>query len=112
MAYYLLFNAFIPLDIQMSLIMNKLIYTWFIEWDAEMVDEDNGIDAYGQPIGCSVHNLMMHEDLAKITHIFCDKTGTLTKNKLIFRSIAYGNNVFRLDPQNGHTLSNFKDAIK
>jgi len=47
MAYYLLFNAFIPLDIQMSLIMNKLIYTWFIEWDAEMVDEDNGIDAYG-----------------------------------------------------------------
>ena len=28
------------------------------------------------------------EDMAEIDHMFCDKTGTLTKNALIFREMA------------------------
>lgn len=34
--------------------------------------------------------MTMLEDLASINHLFCDKTGTLTKNELIFRSLAVG----------------------
>lgn len=37
--------------------------------------------------------MTMLEDLASINHLFCDKTGTLTKNELIFRSFAIGSHV-------------------
>jgi P-type E1-E2 ATPase len=36
----------------------------------------------------------MLEDMSKINHIFCDKTGTLTKNQLIFKTIAVKNHSF------------------
>ena len=28
----------------------------------------------------------MHEDLAQLDYMFCDKTGTLTQNELMFKS--------------------------
>jgi len=54
-----------------------------------MVCEERSIEE-GTIIGCNVKNTLLIEDFAQINHIFCDKTGTLTKNKLIFKSIAIG----------------------
>jgi P-type E1-E2 ATPase len=34
---------------------------------------------------CKVRNLNMIEELAEIEYVFCDKTGTLTQNQLVFR---------------------------
>ena len=31
-------------------------------------------------------NFSLHEDLAQVDFIFCDKTGTLTQNELIFKA--------------------------
>jgi len=39
-------------------------------------------------IGAWINNAAVLEDMAEIDHIFCDKTGTLTKNELIFREMA------------------------
>lgn len=50
----------------------------------------------GEIKGCEVKNLTMLEDLSRITHLFCDKTGTLTKNELVFRTIAIGQNKFEM----------------
>ena len=36
---------------------------------------------------CKMNNLSCLEDLALIEYMFCDKTGTLTKNQLKFREI-------------------------
>ena len=30
----------------------------------------------------------LHEELANISYIFCDKTGTLTQNELVFKSLS------------------------
>lgn len=30
----------------------------------------------------------LHEELANISYIFCDKTGTLTQNELIFKKLS------------------------
>lgn len=38
-------------------------------------------------------------DLNQINHIFMDKTGTLTKNKLIFKHIGFGNKLLTLRGQ-------------
>jgi len=39
-------------------------------------------------LGAWINNAAVLEDMAEIDHIFCDKTGTLTKNELIFREMA------------------------
>jgi len=35
-----------------------------------------------------VNNMNLHEELANISYIFCDKTGTLTQNELVFKSLS------------------------
>ena len=37
-------------------------------------------------VSCSVKNFNLHEDLAQLDYMFCDKTGTLTQNELIFKA--------------------------
>ena len=37
---------------------------------------------------CQVQNYSLHEDLGQIDYLFCDKTGTLTKNELVFNKWA------------------------
>ena len=34
--YYVLLNQFVPLAVVVLVEVSKLIYTWFIEWDASM----------------------------------------------------------------------------
>ena len=49
-----------------------------MEWDVSMY-------------GMVVKNMSLHEDLAQIDYIFCDKTGTLTQNELRFRGLCLRN---------------------
>lgn len=37
-------------------------------------------------VSCSCKNFNLHEDMAQLDYIFCDKTGTLTQNELIFKA--------------------------
>jgi len=39
-------------------------------------------------VACKVQSLQLPEELGTVNHIFSDKTGTLTKNELIFRRIS------------------------
>ena len=58
-----------------------------------MVDEQKSLEA-GDVISCNVHNPDKLDEVAKVNHIFCDKTGTLTQNKLIFRTLTFGQTMF------------------
>ena len=80
-SFFLLNNSFIPLDLAVGLEMGKFMYIYFLERDLQMTvfDEDKR-----DLVGCSVKNFNLHEDLAQLDYMFCDKTGTLTQNELIF----------------------------
>lgn len=38
--------------------------------------------------------MTLHEELGNINHLMCDKTGTLTKNELIFKSFCVDGTIF------------------
>ena len=48
--------------------------------DVEIWDEEKATK-------CVMNNMGVLEDLALVDYMFCDKTGTLTKNELIFREM-------------------------
>ena len=58
-----------------------------------MVDIERSVQE-NKIVGCEIKNLTMLEDLAKVNYIFCDKTGTLTKNHLIFRGMGFEDSSF------------------
>lgn len=85
-----------PLDLVIALEIAKLIYTPFMENDAEMkhietIQLQGNKSAYVLK-GFEAHTLNLHEDMAEVEYIFSDKTGTLTQNELVFRTLSIVNN--------------------
>jgi P-type E1-E2 ATPase len=40
------------------------------------------------------HSVSLHEELGLVEYIFCDKTGTLTKNELEFKALVLSSKVY------------------
>lgn len=95
MSFYLLLNGLLPLDLAVNLIVTKLLMVYFVQNDHQMIDLERSLEE-GDVVGCEVKNLTVLEDLPRVTHLFCDKTGTLTKNELVFRALAVGPNKFQI----------------
>ena len=74
-SFFLVNNSFIPIDLAVGLEMGKFMYIYFLQNDLQMTvfDADKR-----DLVGCSVKNFNLHEDLAQLDYMFCDKTGTLT----------------------------------
>ena len=81
LSYYLLFKEIIPLSLNISNEVNRIFQTAWIEADANFYSL-----LTGKRGKCLTFNL--HEDLGAVKHIFTDKTGTLTANKLNFKAIS------------------------
>ncbi|XP_055989084.1 phospholipid-transporting ATPase VB [Sorex fumeus] len=81
----ILLQVLIPISLYVSIELVKLGHVFFLHHDLDLYDEDS--DA-----GIQCRALNIAEDLGQIQHIFSDKTGTLTENRMVFRrcSIAGG----------------------
>lgn len=87
LGFYLLLNGLVPLDLMVVATLAKIIYSGFVVLDAGMVSEEKSLEA-GEIKGCTIKNIDLLQDFALVNNLFCDKTGTLTKNKLEFRSLS------------------------
>ena len=73
--YVILFCAIIPIALRVNLDVSKTWLSYVISKDESMPET-------------IARNSTIPEELGRISYIFSDKTGTLTKNEMIFKKIA------------------------
>eukprot|EP01126_Amoeba_proteus_P066858 TRINITY_DN9759_c0_g2_i10.p1 TRINITY_DN9759_c0_g2~~TRINITY_DN9759_c0_g2_i10.p1 ORF type:complete len:863 (-),score=158.12 TRINITY_DN9759_c0_g2_i10:45-2633(-) len=75
--FILLFSSIIPISLRVNLDMGKTLYSYWI-----MIDN--------QIKGTIVRTSTIPEELGRISYLLSDKTGTLTKNEMIFKKLKLG----------------------
>ena len=73
--FIVLFCAIIPIALRVNLVISKSFYSFVINRDKSIPET-------------IARNSTIPEELGRISYIFSDKTGTLTKNEMIFKKIA------------------------
>uniref|UniRef100_A0A182Q3R9 Phospholipid-transporting ATPase n=1 Tax=Anopheles farauti TaxID=69004 RepID=A0A182Q3R9_9DIPT len=82
-SFLILFNYLIPISLYVTIEMAKFLGGFYLEWDPDMYDEETD-----QP--CIVNTSDINEELGQVSLLFSDKTGTLTKNIMIFQQCSIG----------------------
>lgn len=79
--YWILIASFVPITLYVTIAIVKSYQTFFLNRDIQMYDEVTDTPAL-------VRNADLNDDLGQVTHIFSDKTGTLTANEMDFRKMS------------------------
>ena len=85
--YFLLNNTMIPISLIVSLEFVKVAQAFFINHDEDLFTESSK-----RP--CKVMTSSINEELGQVEYIFSDKTGTLTCNKMQFKSLIVGSCIY------------------
>uniref|UniRef100_A0A182IMC6 Phospholipid-transporting ATPase n=1 Tax=Anopheles atroparvus TaxID=41427 RepID=A0A182IMC6_ANOAO len=80
-SFLILFNYLIPISLYVTIEMAKFLGGFYLEWDLEMYDEETDQQ-------CVVNTSDINEELGQVSLLFSDKTGTLTKNVMIFQQCS------------------------
>ncbi|GAB0097049.1 Phospholipid-transporting ATPase [Sergentomyia squamirostris] len=80
-SFLILFNYLIPISLYVSIEVHKFLGSFYMEWDQELYDS-----LTNQP--CIVNTSDLNEELGQVEILFSDKTGTLTKNEMIFQQCS------------------------
>lgn len=79
--FFLLHATFIPVSLYVSMSIARFFQSLFMVWDLEMFYDKSDTPAI-------VRTMTLNEDLGQLSHIFSDKTGTLTCNVMDFRKMS------------------------
>lgn len=86
--WILIFTNLVPISLLVTLEMVKYVQGIFISWDHKLYNEGD-IES-----GCKVQTSTLNEELGQVKVIFSDKTGTLTKNNMEFKTMSIGNFIY------------------
>ncbi|XP_026838067.1 probable phospholipid-transporting ATPase IF isoform X2 [Drosophila erecta] len=87
LSFLILFNYLIPISLYVTIELQRVIGSWFMEWDLELYEPETD-----QP--CVVNTSNLNEELGQINILFSDKTGTLTKNEMNFQQCSISGSKF------------------
>ena len=97
--FFLLNASIIPVSLYVSVRLARTLQTLVMEWDRDMFHEEPALfKASGGLEGeypFKVRSMDLNDEIGQISHIFSDKTGTLTLNymelrKVLVSGVAYG----------------------
>ena len=81
--WILLFTNMVPISLLVTVEVVKFAQAMFIAWDINIYDTERDMPT-------RVQSSNLNEELGQISHIFSDKTGTLTSNVMQFRGFSAG----------------------
>ena len=88
--WMVLYNYIIPLSMYVSLELQKFLASQQFQWDLEMYDEERQQAAIS-------HTSDINEELGLVTHLFSDKTGTITKNEMCLKTFCEGGRAYTVE---------------
>ena len=93
----------LPLAVYSSLDIVRFLTSLCVQFDKQMTED-------GKISKCRNSDLV--STIGRVTHAFCDKTGTLTKNLMTFRAVAFQNALLGLDStRDKHVKSGIKVSM-
>lgn len=85
--FFITFSALIPQSLYVSMEIVRAFQVYFIENDQTIVDPETKVRT-------EVRTSNLNEELGVIHHVFTDKTGTLTANRMEFKKCSIAGRVF------------------
>ena len=86
-SFAIMLQVIIPMSLYVTIEMTKLLQVYLIHQDIQMYDE-----TCDRRVECRALNIP--EELGQIQYVFCDKTGTLTENNMVFKRCTVGGQDF------------------
>ncbi|XP_063822890.1 phospholipid-transporting ATPase IF-like [Ostrinia nubilalis] len=103
-SFLLLYYYIIPMSLYVTIELNKFLGTYFIGWDEELRCEETG-----RPALANTSDL--NEDLGQVEVLFSDKTGTLTKNLMVFKACTIRGHVYEERESRLYDTERFEEPV-